>query len=138
MASRKVRYRTEALADVNMTNMIDVVMVLLIVFILISNFVQTSLNIKIPKVRYAETTGKEKIVAEVDASGTYLLNEKKMTEDELRTALSELHQQYPEEALFVNADEKAFWGNVAVVVSIGKELEFPAVNLPARMSNQSN
>ena len=120
-----------------MTNLIDIVMVLLIVFILVSNFVQTSLNIKIPKVRYADASGQEKIVAEVNAAGEFLFEADKVTEDELRTRLKSIRDQYPEEALFINADEMAMWGKVAVVVSLGKELGFPAVNLPARMDPKS-
>ncbi|MBN2326573.1 MAG: biopolymer transporter ExbD [Candidatus Omnitrophica bacterium] len=134
MAFRRVRYRSEAMADVNMTNMIDIVMVLLIVFILVSNFVQTSLTIKIPKVRYAETTGKEKIIAEVNAAGDFLLNGNKVTEDELISNLQTLHEQNPDEGLFIRADEQAAWGDVAAVLSIGKELGFQDVNLPARMA----
>ncbi|MGC9327667.1 MAG: ExbD/TolR family protein [Candidatus Hinthialibacter sp.] len=137
MAFRKVRYRSEAMADVNMTNMIDIVMVLLIVFILVSNFVQTSLTIKIPKVRYAETTGKEKIIAEINAAGDFLLNGKKVSEEELITDLQTLHQDNPEEGLFIRADEQAVWGDVAAVLSIGKEIGFRDVNLPARMAPKS-
>lgn len=136
MVSRKVRYRTEALAEINMTNLIDVIIVILIIFIMVSNFVETSLNIKVPKVRYTDTTGKERIVAEVNSLGEFLLGGKKVSETDLMEGLKILREKYPEEALFVNADEQAIWGNVAKVVSIGKELQFAAVNLPARMETK--
>jgi biopolymer transport protein TolR len=136
VASRRVRYRTEALAEINMTNLIDVIVVILIIFIMVSNFVETSLNIKVPKVRYTDRTGKERIVAEVNSMGDFLLGGKKVTETDLVEGLKVLHEKFPEEALFVNADEQAIWGNVAKVVSIGKELQFAAVNLPARMDKK--
>lgn len=120
-----------------MTNMIDVVMVLLIVFILVSNFVQTSLNVKVPKVRYAETTGKEKVIAEIDSAGNYLLHGKKVTEEELRLGLIDMHKENPEESLFIKADEQAIWGAVAQVLSLGKEIGFNDVNLPARLAPKS-
>lgn len=119
-----------------MTNLIDVMVVILIIFIMVSNFVETSLNIKVPKVRYTDTTGKERIVAEVNSMGDFLLGGKKVSETDLMEGLKQLHEKFPEEALFVNADEQAIWGNVAKVVSIGKELQFTAVNLPARMEKK--
>lgn len=136
MASRRVRYRTEALGEVNMTNLIDVVIVILIIFIMVSNFVETSMNIKVPKVHYTDTKGKERIVAEVNSVGDFLLSGKIVSETDLMEELKKLHEKFPEEALFVNADEQAIWGSVAKVVSIGKELQFAAVNLLARRESK--
>lgn len=133
MPLRKFRYRHEALADVNMTNLIDIVMVLLIAFILVSNFVQTGLDITIPEVSYATATGKEKIVVAIDLNGKIALNGKPINRDELPGQLQALKEEHPDEQLFVRADEMSLTKDVFSVLSAGKRAGFEKVNLPARL-----
>jgi biopolymer transport protein TolR len=134
---RKTRYRKEAYAEVNMTNLIDIVMVLLIVFILVSNFVQTSLNIKVPEVSYAESSGKEKIIVEVNKSGEYSLNGVKKTEEQLKAELTTLREQMPDEGLFIRADELAAFGDVSQIMSLGTLVGFTDLKLPMRMKRDN-
>ncbi|MDX9755119.1 MAG: biopolymer transporter ExbD [bacterium] len=130
MSLRKVRYRTEPLAEVNITNLIDVVMVLLIMFILVSNFVTTGLHVTVPQVRYVEATGKEQIVVGVDALGNFTLNEKMVNEEEMAQGLAELKLVHPEESIYVHADAKALYETIAKVISSAREAGFNQVNLP--------
>ena len=133
MSLRKVRYRNDPLADANMTNLIDVIMVLLIVFILVSNFVQTGLPITLPEVKYVEFMGKEKIVAAVDQVGKITLNGQIISKNDLPDQLEKLKQEYPEEALYVQADKLAAVGAMMEVVSAAKQAGFKQVNIPLRL-----
>lgn len=130
MPLRRIRYRTEPLAEINMTNLIDIVMVLLIIFILVSNFVTTGLNIEVPKVRYVEATGKERVVVGIDISGNITVNADAVTEENLIDALTALKEKYPEEAVFVQADNQTAYGQVAKVLSLSREAGFAKINLP--------
>lgn len=133
MPIRKVRYRSEAMADINMTNLIDIVMVLLIAFILVSNFVQTGLEITVPQVSYVQATGKEKIIVGVDANGKISVNGKPINTNELLANLKTLKEEYPDEQLFVRADEMSLVKDVWEVLSVGAKAGFEKVNLPARL-----
>ncbi len=130
---RKVRYRSEPLTEVNMTNLIDIVMVLLIAFILVSNFVNTGLDINLPQVRYVEAMGNEKIVIAVDPQGDITLNGEIIGEEEISARLITLKKEYPEESVFVQADETSFWGDVAEIISAAREAGFTQVNLPLEL-----
>jgi biopolymer transport protein TolR len=131
---RKVRYRTEPLADINMTNLIDIVMVLLIVFILVSNFVTTGLDIAVPKVKYVEATGKERIVVGLNSMGDLTVNAEAVSMEALPERFSQLFELYPEESIFIQADQSAMYGDVANVISIAKEVGFTQVNLPMQLN----
>ncbi len=133
MPIRKVRYRSEAMADINMTNLIDIVMVLLIAFILVSNFVQTGLEITVPQVSYVQATGKEKIIVGVDANGKISVNGKPINTNALLSNLKTLKEEYPDEQLFVRADEMSLVKDVWEVLSVGAKAGFKKVNLPARL-----
>ncbi len=137
MALRKVRYRREAFAEVNMTNLIDIVMVLLIVFILVSDFVNTGLDIKIPEVKYVRSTGKEKIIIAVDTGGKITLNGAAVDESELSSQLASLKEQYPGEGVFIRGDELTPWGEILNVSSIAIQLGFEQVNYPAKLKSKA-
>lgn len=131
MPLRKVRYRREPLIEVNMTNLIDITMVLLIVFILVSNFVQTGLNINLPKVHYVQTIGKEKIIIGLSAGGEMTLNSQAVTKDELITGLQDLKTQYPDEAVFIHSDGSAVVQDLTNLFSIATQAGFTSVNVAA-------
>ncbi|MEW6238293.1 MAG: biopolymer transporter ExbD [Candidatus Omnitrophota bacterium] len=136
MSLRKVRYRTEALADVNMTNLIDVVMVLLISFILVSNFVQTGLDIQVPEVGYVTATGKEKIIVGVDQFGKISVNGAPINKEELVGKLKGLKADYPEEEIFIRVDKRSLVENFAFVSSGAKEAGFNKIMLPMTLLKQ--
>lgn len=133
MSRRKIKYRKEALADVNMTNLIDIVMVLLIVFILVSNFIQTGLNIQLPEVQYVETTGKQKIVIGVNAAGEFSLNGDPVSLSELTPSLEGLKQEMPDEGVFIKLDKNALVDSAFKAIASAKQAGFTQVNLPAKL-----
>ena len=138
MSLRKVRYRSEPLTEINMTNLIDIVMVLLIAFILVSNFVDKGLNVNLPEVRYAESMGKEKIVLIVDPQGKrFMLNGNAVNEADLHGRLSAIKEEHPEESIFIQADETCFYGDVATALSAAMKAGFSQVNLPMRLIKQN-
>lgn len=121
-----------------MTNLIDIVMVLLIVFILVSDFVNTGLDIKIPEVQYVKSTGKEKIIIAVDTGGKITLNGVAVDESELSAQLAQLKEKFPGEAVFIRGDELTPWGVVLNVSSIAIQLGFDHVNYPAKLKPQNS
>lgn len=137
MKIRKARYRKEPVADINMTNLIDIVMVLLIVFILVANFVQTGLNINLPEVSYVETTGKERIVIGIDANNLITLNREEIAKADLPARLQALREEFPDEGVYVKADELTQWGEVAAVYAAAKKAGFTEVNVPAELFEET-
>ena len=134
MPRRKVRYHTESLAEINMTNLIDVTMVLLIIFILVSNFVTSGLNVSVPKISYNPVSGKERIVIGVNNNGNYSLNDRSTAYEEMENLLADLHRQYPEEGIVIHTSENCVYGDVAKVISLAQKVGYPKVNLP--MANE--
>jgi len=119
-----------------MTNLIDVVMVLLIAFILVSNFVQTGLDIQIPEVGYVTTTGKEKIIVGVDQYGKISLNGAPINKEELLGKLKGLKTEYPEEDIYIRVDKRSMVENFAYVSSSAKEAGFNKIMLPMSLLKQ--
>lgn len=129
MSLRKTRYRREPVVEINMTNLIDIVMVLLIVFILVSNFVDTGLNMELPKSVYSETTGKQHIVIGITAANTISVNGTIVSEADLLGTLKSLYTEKPEERVYIHSDGLAVFQQVYTVMSIAKNAGFTQVGL---------
>ena len=135
MPLRKKRYNREPFMEINMTNLIDIVMVLLIVFILVSNFVQTGMGIQIPEVRYVETIGKPRIIVGLNAAGSITVNSEPVAKENLADKLKAVKEEFPEEAVFVQADESGIIGDLMTVVSAAGDAGFKQINVPLRLMN---
>lgn len=129
MPLRKTRYRREPVTEINMTNLIDIIMVLLVVFILISNFVQTSLNIDLPKVQYTEQAGKQRIVIALSAAGDITLNGETVTMESLPSRLQSLQEERPDESLYIHPDGSAVVQDLASIFSIARQAGFQNVSI---------
>lgn len=127
MPLRKTRYRREPVTEVNITNLIDIIMVLLIVFILVSNFVDTGLNIELPKAEYSETAGKQEIVIGITASDTISLNGNIITPEDLSAQLTAVHAEKPGSKIYIHADEYAVFQQIYTIMSIVNEAGFTQV-----------
>ncbi len=131
MPLRKTRYRREPLTEVNITNLIDIIMVLLVVFILISNFVQTGLNIDLPQATYTERSGKQSIVIGISAPGTVTVNGETVSEDQLPAVMQSLYEEKPGERVYIHSDGLALVEQLVSVMAIAKEAGFIQVGIAA-------
>lgn len=134
---RKYRFRKEPLADVNLTNLIDIMLVLLIVFILVANFVQTGLNINLPQVTYVESTGQERIVIGIDADGNYTINNQPVGAEYLEQQLRDLKEQFPDEAVFIMVDRQTYAEDLMWAASMVRSVGFTQVNFPLELLRRS-
>lgn len=127
MPLRKTRYRREPVTEVNITNLIDIIMVLLIVFILVSNFVDTGLNIELPNAEYSETAGKQEIVIGITAADTISLNGDVVSKEDLLLELKAIYTEKPQSKVFIHSDEYAMFQQVYSVLSIVNEAGYTQV-----------
>lgn len=138
MSLRKTRYRREPVVEVNMTNLIDIVMVLLIVFILISNFVDTGLNIDLPKVTYSETSGKQHIVIGITAADTISVNGNIVEKENLHAVLSTLYAEKPNERVYIHPDSLSVVQQLVSVMAVAKEVGFTQVGIAADQQTKTS
>ena len=107
-----------------------VMMVLLIIFVLVLNFVTNGLNVSVPKISYNPVIGQERIVIGVNNNGNYSLNDRTTAYEEMESLLANLHKQYPGEGITIHTSENCVCGDVAKVISLAQKVGYPKVNLP--------
>ena len=110
-----------AMNDINMTPMIDVLLVLLVIFMIMQPMLQRSIDIQLP-VEKDEPTAPSvpPIVLEVFPGGLYLLNKSPVPAAMLAARMLEVYSNRPDRVLFVKADGEVRYGEVITVMDIAR------------------
>ena len=124
-------------SDINMTPMIDILLVLLIIFMVIQQSLQKGVAVQVPPVKKDETpadpnANPDQIVLEVKRGRQYFVNRQPVPAASLRTFLTDLDAPRPRKVIFVKADEDVSYGDVITAVDIAKQSQIEVVGLVPR------
>jgi biopolymer transport protein ExbD len=109
------RGQHEALAEINIIPLVDVVLVLLIIFMLTAHVMEFGLEVDVPKVRQVRNSAEELPVVSISKDGEMKLNEKDININDLG---AEVRKRFPsQKAVYVRADKATPWDPIAQVVS---------------------
>ena len=116
-AQRKARYQVQ----MPMTSLIDIVFMLLIYFLLTTNFMgDEGIKIKLPQAKAAAPQTEETITVFVDAHGQAFLGEEAISLDRLFDRLKEKIGNKEDELVVVRADRAVILNKAVKVMDIAK------------------
>jgi TolR protein len=105
-------------ADINVTPLVDVMLVLLIIMMLVAPMLQQGVSVKLPTA--SNTTDKpetqEQTVVAVSKDGSFYLNAKPISENDMVTRLNEILENKKEKVVLIKADEEANYSSVMSVM----------------------
>lgn len=117
------RQDSDTMAEINITPLVDVMLVLLIVFMVTMPVLTHSIPLNLPTASneqpLAET--KEPIRVSVDKSGTYFLKEAEQSPEALKVFLTETAGANEETILAISADKEVPYEYVADLLGIAQE-----------------
>ena len=111
--------RYGAMADINMTPFIDVMLVLLIIFMVAAPMMSTGVPLDLPQTKAAPLNMDAKpVTLSIRSTGQVLMGEAEVTDQTILGKLSEVSKKGFEERIFFRADKKVDYGRVAQVMAI--------------------
>jgi len=111
------RHRTNPMSDINVTPMVDVMLVLLIIFMVTAPLLTVGVQVDLPKTKASIIKGEDEPLAiTVDAAGQVYLQETEIELEGLVPRLSAITSNNPDVRIFVRGDASINYGRVMEVV----------------------
>jgi biopolymer transport protein TolR len=118
-----------AFTEINVTPLVDVMLVLLIVFMVTAPLLTSGLHIDLPEVQAANTPIKDaKLVVSITKEERILFGEEDVTKD-VEKVLLENPRVQKEHELYIRADKEARYGTVARAVAAARAAGVTSLNL---------
>ena len=102
-----------SISDINVTPLVDVMLVLLIIFMVTAPILQQGVTIDLPKVATGPLTGdEEQLVVNIARTGDVYLNDTRMTLEQLTAKLQAIAAARPDRQVYVRGDQQVPYGQV--------------------------
>jgi biopolymer transport protein ExbD/biopolymer transport protein TolR len=116
----------------NVTPLVDVVLVLLIIFMVVIPAMEKSAQVDLPSIFNVDEEAKGKVdpfTLSLTTDGSLHFEQDKLDEDDFVRVLKEANEREPARRLILRADTKAHYGKVRKLFKICQELGFPGISL---------
>lgn len=111
----------DVMSEINMTPLVDVMLVLLIIFMITAPVLKHAVNIDLPKASQQPLQIKPQTVAlSIQADGTYLLDNVAVDDATLATQLAQLQQQATQAQLQIHGDKAVPYERVARAMAMAQ------------------
>ena len=121
MAFSSKGHTQTALAEINITPLVDVVLVLLLIFMLTAPVLQSGVEVAIPKTRTVNQLTEERMVVTIDREQNVFLQDKPVNVNQLPTLLKTGGKADAKRIIYLRADERVPFGAFASVMDAVKQ-----------------
>ncbi len=130
---RRNRYRP--LAEINVTPMVDVMLVLLIIFMVTAPLMTSGVSVDLPKTNAQPlNSDAEPLTVTIKADGSIFLQEQAVDVADLVAKLQAISQNNPERRIFVRGDKDLAYGRIMEVMGTITQGGFTKVALLAEQT----
>lgn len=115
---RRKQSDNKPMADINVTPLVDVMLVLLIIFMVTAPLLQMGIDVNLPRVKAKSIdVAEEKLVLTITPSKEIFINKNKIPIGDLRTKLQHIFSSRIDKEIFMRADKTIPYGFVVEVMS---------------------
>ncbi|MFZ0760531.1 MAG: biopolymer transporter ExbD [Candidatus Sulfotelmatobacter sp.] len=125
------------LADINITPLVDVVLVLLIIFMVTAPVLESGIEVNVPKTRTVKEITQERLVISINKDQRVFLGNDAINineiADKLRQKIRDPHNQF----IFVRADQDVPFGAFATVMDAVKQAGITNISIVTQPLEQN-
>lgn len=112
--------RNGSISQINVTPLVDVMLVLLVIFMVTAPILQQGVQVNLPQAKAGAIVGKEDpLVVTIARSGRIYLNDNPISVTELEKKLGAIRKLQPDKQVYLRADQDVRYGAVmAAIVAI--------------------
>ena len=126
---RRFKREYRPMADINVTNLVDVVLVLLIVFMISAPMMQAGVEIDLPKASESPRDVSAGIIISIDKEQQIYIDQYKIPLEQFESRLKTIREVKKFRPIFIRADKSVPYGLVIEVMARIKKLGIENVGL---------
>lgn len=112
-------------SDINVTPYIDILLVLLIIFMVITPFIPHGLDVRVPEKLPPEVTQEiadrfQGIVVSLNTDGSMFINKDPVTFDSLSQRLTQIYSARADKSIFIKGAKGLIYGDIVKAIDIAK------------------
>ena len=117
----QTKFSQQMMSEINVTPLVDVMLVLLIIFIVTAPLLLQALPVKLPKTVAVMPATTKNIRLTITAGGTLFLDQRAVTLAELSAQLRQLAHSGSEPTVQLHADSEVSYGKLAQVMALAQQ-----------------
>lgn len=128
------RARHPPMSAINVTPMVDVMLVLLVIFMVTAPLLTVGVPVDLPQTQApAINEPKEPLVITIDQQGQIYLQNAQINDDQLGPKLGAITQNNPDATIYVRGDRSVNYGRILEVMGLVSSAGFTKVSLIAEL-----
>ena len=130
--------RTQSsIADINVTPLVDVVLVLLIIFMVTAPVLQSGIEVNVPKTRTVKEVTEERLVISINKQQRVFLGNDAININDIKTKLRQKIRDPQHQSIYIRADEDVPFGAFATVMDAIKGAGITNVSIVTQPLDQN-
>jgi biopolymer transport protein ExbD/biopolymer transport protein TolR len=117
MSRKQIKRKRQMISDLNLTNLIDVVFVLLIIFMITAPMMTQGVQVDLPETESENVESNESIQVSINGRNEIYIDQYKVSLLDFKKEFREIFSQRQDVPVFVNADKKVPYGMVIRIIS---------------------
>jgi biopolymer transport protein TolR len=135
----KVDDEADAMSDINVTPLVDVMLVLLVIFMVTAPLLHQGVEVKLPKsvAQNLPKTPEDPLILSITKSQAYYLNETPIPRGQLRDRLRVLLRSRRDKAVYLKADRNLPYGVVVETMDTLNRLGVESLGMVTELKSES-